>query len=61
MLKSELSDRTKNQMRVEREHRLKYLKVWEKSYAAKLSRVKKYDLTYAREKGNQKTTLMLFK
>ena len=61
ILKTEISDKVKNQMRVEREHRLKYLKVWEKSHAAKLSGIRKYDLSEAREKANQKSSVMLFK
>lgn len=58
---SELSDRTKNQMRVEKDHRLKYQKFWEKSHAAKLSDIRRYDLTEARERGNQKSNIMILK
>jgi hypothetical protein len=31
--------------KVKKEHRNKYEKYWEKSHAAKLSNIKKYDLT----------------
>ena len=36
--------------KVEREHRLKYQKYWEKSHAAKLSGIRKYDLSEFRYK-----------
>lgn len=36
--------------KVSREHRLKYQKYWEKSHAAKLSNIRKYDLTEFRYK-----------
>jgi hypothetical protein len=55
MLKSELSERAKEKMKITREHNMKYQKYWDKSYTAKLSGIKKYDLKEARERGNQRS------
>ena len=46
--KSVQGERSKDKL--EKEHNLKYKVYWEKSHAAKLSDIRKYDLSYARTK-----------
>ena len=39
-----------NKEKVQKEHRLKYQQYWDKSHAAKLSNIRKYDLSRFRFK-----------
>ena len=57
--KSVQGERSKD--KVEKEHNLKYKHYWE-SHAAKLSNIKKYDLSYARTKdiGRNPQNVLIF-